>query len=91
MKIMVGMNVAQFTNSDVWDGVLDWIIVMVVSSIVIFIGKSLAMILLSRVAEKVVNGTRMDLYQAILRKDIGWHDHRENSSGIMTSTLSSDV
>lgn len=91
MKTMVGMNISQFMGTDVWDSVLEWIIVMGVSSFVIMIGKSIAMILLSRVAERVVNGTRMELYEAVLRKDIGWHDHRENSSGIMTSTLSSDV
>lgn len=27
----------------------------------------------------------------IIRKDIGWHDLRDNSAGIMTSTLASDV
>lgn len=26
-----------------------------------------------------------------MRKDIGWHDNRENGSGIITSTLASDV
>lgn len=26
-----------------------------------------------------------------MRKDIGWHDNRENGSGIITATLASDV
>jgi len=34
---------------------------------------------------------RKDLYESIIRKDIGWHDDRDNSAGIMTGTLASDV
>ena len=47
--------------------------------------------MLSRVSENITGKVRQDLYESILRKDIGWHDHRENGSGIMTGTLSSDV
>jgi len=64
---------------------------MLIGGIILGFCKSGSMILLSRVAEKIVQGVRKDLYQAILRKNIGWHDERENSSGVMTATLSSDV
>jgi ATP-binding cassette subfamily B (MDR/TAP) protein 1 len=34
---------------------------------------------------------RKDLYRAMLRKHMGWFDYEENNSGVLTSTLSSDV
>ena len=88
---MVKMNMAAYSTDPVFDKTLPWIIAMVGCCILLFITKSSSTILLSRVAEKVVQGVRKDLYQAILRKNIGWHDERENSSGVMTATLSSDV
>lgn len=91
METMTGMNMAAFTGKSVWDETLMWILIMLGGCCLIFVCKSIAMILLSRIAEKIVQGTRKELYEAIMRKDIGWHDHRENASGIMTATLSSDV
>ena len=64
---------------------------MVGGSFAIFITKSAGSILLSRVSNNVVGSVRKDLYESIIRKDIGWHDDRENSAGIMTGTLASDV
>lgn len=60
-------------------------------SFILLISKSFSGMLLSRVAEHLTTGVRKDLYQAILRKDIGWHDNRDNSAGVMTATLASDV
>ena len=34
---------------------------------------------------------RQDLYKNILRKEIGWHDDRDNSSGIMSAMLAHEV
>lgn len=85
------MNISAFTQTSIWDNVTEWLFYMIGASVIILIGKSLAMILLSKVAEAIVQGTRKELYMSILRKDVGWHDHRENASGIMTATLSSDV
>ena len=47
--------------------------------------------MLTKVSENITGKVRQDLYESILRKDIGWHDHRDNSAGIMTGTLASDV
>lgn len=60
-------------------------------SIIILISKSISGVLLTKVSETITGAVRKDLYESIIRKDIGWHDHRENSSGIMTGTLASDV
>ena len=34
---------------------------------------------------------RFNLYQAILKKSVGWFDARDNSAGVLTSVLASDV
>ena len=68
-----------------------WIILMVCAAVSIFITKALAIIFFSRLGEKLISGVRKELYQAVIRKQIGWHDNRDNASGIVTATLASDV
>ena len=64
---------------------------MIIGSCAIFVSKSIGQVFLSKVSENITSSVRRDLYTSIIHKDIGWHDHRENSSGIMTGTLASDV
>ena len=64
---------------------------MIIGSCAIFVSKSIGQVFLSKVSENITSSVRRDLYASIIHKDIGWHDHRENSSGIMTGTLASDV
>lgn len=78
-------------NESALDNCLPWIIVMVAVAISLFFFKGGSGLLLAHVAAEVLLGVRTDLYNAFMRKDIGWHDLRENSAGILTSTLASDV
>ena len=78
-------------NESVMENVIPWCALMFGGAFVLLITKSFSGMLLSRVAEHLTTGVRKDLYQAILRKDIGWHDNRDNAAGIMTATLASDV
>jgi len=64
---------------------------MVAGAFVMFIIKGLSIMFLARVSENLTAGIRKDLYNAVLRKDFGWHDNRDNSSGVMTAVLASDV
>ena len=64
---------------------------MLIGSVAIGLTKSIGGIFLSKVSENITSSVRQDLYTSIIHKDIGWHDHRENASGIMTGTLASDV
>lgn len=91
MECMTRMNIAAYAGTSVTDATTPYVLAMFGSAVLLFFVKSASMILLSRVAEKIVQGVRKDLYQSILRKNIGWHDDRDNSSGVMTATLSSDV
>merc|ERR1712048_834399 len=91
MEMMTGMNIAFYMKTSIFDEIMQWLILMICGSVVIMFAKAGSMILLSKVAERIVQGTRRDLYESILRKNVGWHDDKENSSGVMTATLSSDV
>ena len=73
------------------DETLPWCGWMIAGCIVISVTKAVSMILLTHVSENIVAGVRRDMYEAVLRKDIGWHDDRFNSAGVMTATLASDV
>lgn len=57
----------------------------------IWITKATSVILFSKVGHNITMGVRKELYESVLRKNIGWHDDRSNASGIITSTLASDV
>lgn len=91
MEAMNQMNFAAFGGNDVMDATLPWCGAMLLGSIVLFIAKGGSGIFLARVAENVIEGVRTDLYNSIVRKNIGWHDDRMNSAGVMTATLASDV
>lgn len=91
MEAMNQMNFAAFGETDVMDATLPWCGAMLLGSIILFIAKGGSGIFLTRVAENVIASVRADLYNTIIRKNIGWHDDRMNSAGVMTATLASDV
>ena len=68
-----------------------WLLIMVAQSFALLFSKSFAGIWLSNVTQNLIMGIREELYEDVMRKDIGWHDMRDNSAPIMTSTLASDV
>ena len=80
-------------NSDktVLGEVAPWILYMCIGAIFMGLTKAVSMISLTRITETITTNVRQDLYNNIIRKDIGWHDDRGNSAGVMTSTLASDV
>ena len=59
----------------------------IVAGVCTFIGKFSFVV----VGENITMNIRKNLYQALLRKHIGWHDDRSHASGMMTSVLASDV
>ena len=64
---------------------------MVCAAVSIFITKALTNLFFTKLGEKIICGVRKELYQSVIRKQIGWHDNRDNASGIVTATLASDV
>lgn len=57
----------------------------------ILLTKTFSVTFFSRLGNNIIGGVRKELYESVLRKEIGWHDNRDNSSGVVTSTLASDV
>lgn len=43
------------------------------------------------VGENITLNVRSDLYIAIMKKHIGWHDDSSNSPGVLSAILASDV
>ena len=91
MEVMANMNLAVFTGGKALDLAGDWLIVMLCVSFALFALKGGSAVLLAHVAANVLHGVRIDLYKAMVRKEMGWHDQRDNSAGILTATLASDV
>lgn len=85
------MNMAAFTGESVMEKSMPWTLSMLGAAILLFLAKGLSGVFLSRVGETVITGVRKDLYNSVVRKQIGWHDDRMNSAGVMTATLASDV
>jgi ABC-type bacteriocin/lantibiotic exporter with double-glycine peptidase domain len=91
MEVMTIINIEPLLGNSALDEATPWIGVMAGVSCILFIAKGGAGMTLAIVANNIIKTVREELYENIIRKDIGWHDQRDNSSGIMTSTLASDV
>jgi ABC-type multidrug transport system fused ATPase/permease subunit len=68
-----------------------YIIYMLLGAVLMFVTKAFTSICFAYVAENITLNVREGLYKTILRKHVGWHDHKANSSGVMSSTLASDA
>jgi ATP-binding cassette subfamily B (MDR/TAP) protein 1 len=58
--------------------------------VVMFISMSGSKWAFGILGEEVTFAIRHDLYSAILRKHLGFHDHRENGSSALTSAMAED-
>lgn len=52
--------------------------------------KTIQMIFFAYVGENITLNTRKNFYETIIRRQISWHDYKANSTGVISSTLSSD-
>jgi len=55
------------------------------------IGATLGKCFFAVTGENITMNVRINLYKSMLRKNLGWFDKRENSTGILTGVLSRDV
>ena len=91
MKNLSEIMQAQHAQEDVILAAAPWIAFMVGMAVAIMLAKALATILFAKVGQNIIAGVRAELYESVLRKEIGWHDDRANSAGVITATLQSDV
>jgi ABC-type multidrug transport system fused ATPase/permease subunit len=68
-----------------------WCLWMLIAAIIAFITGFTQKFGFGVVGENVTMNVRHALYQAIVKKDIGWFDRRDNAPGILTSTLASEA
>jgi ATP-binding cassette subfamily B (MDR/TAP) protein 1 len=64
---------------------------MVFIAIAIFIGIIFNKSMFGIVGENVTLRVREILYGSILEKHLGWFDDKENSPGVISATMASDV
>ena len=43
------------------------------------------------ISENVTIKMRMDLYRSILQKNIGWFDEKDNTPGVLSSTMATEA
>ena len=73
------------------DKVNFWLGMLLIVSVSSFIATYFQKVSFGVLAENMTKDIRKDLYQSIIRKHIGWFDHKDNNIGALTSTLTSDV
>jgi ABC-type multidrug transport system fused ATPase/permease subunit len=64
---------------------------MLICAIVAFFAMSIGKSLFGIVGENLTKAVRVELYKSLITKQIGWFDLKENSPGVLTSCLASDV
>lgn len=65
---------ASHASKNVLSETSQWILAVVVCSFVLFFAKTCNVALFSKVNQNIVRSAREHIYQAVLRKDIGWHE-----------------
>jgi ATP-binding cassette, subfamily B (MDR/TAP), member 1 len=68
-----------------------WVLMMVIGACAALVIYFVAKYAFGIVGENITLNVRQDLYKAIMRKHVGWHDDQNNAGGILSTTLASDV
>jgi len=68
-----------------------WCLMMTVIAIANFFSAFIHKFSFGVIGENVALNIRKKLYSSILEKDVGWFDDKNNSPGVLTSTLASDA
>lgn len=87
MQTLTDITISQFLGDPVLDAIKWYVLAMFCMSIIVFLAKTLQSITASTIVKNVSNGIRDELYDKVLRKDIGWFDMRENNSGVIGNML----
>jgi len=68
-----------------------YVLYFIYIAIVCFFGNFFSKLSFMFVGENITLNMRKETYFKILSKHIGWHDNRENASGILTGVLAKDA
>jgi len=69
----------------------EWCLYMFLCAVVCFITNFSSKFSFGVIGENITFNIRQKLYAALLKRNLGWFDLRDNAPGILTSVLSSDV
>lgn len=75
----------------IWNDALYYVMWMGICTAVSFFTGFCQKYLFGVVGENVTQAMRSKLYMAFMRKDIGWFDHSDNNSGVLTGILAKDI
>ena len=67
-----------------------WATIMCILACGTFIFTFTAKSIFGKMGASLTLKIRQALYESVMSKNIGWFDERENSSGVITSTMASD-
>lgn len=87
MLVMSEAGMAQYLGENVMEAVYPFIILMFSFSVIAGLGKAMQRAQFSVIEKNLNASMRSILYDKILRKDMGWHDDRNNSSGVIGTML----
>jgi ATP-binding cassette, subfamily B (MDR/TAP), member 1 len=68
-----------------------WCLAMFICCLVSFVTGFTQKFLFGIIGENITLNIREKLYGALVKKNIGWFDNRENAPGVLNSVLASDV
>lgn len=66
-------------------------LIMAIIAVATFLAMFVQKLYFNRLSEEVTYHMRYNLYNAILSKNIGWFDLRENSVGVLSAAMASDT
>ena len=67
-----------------------WVVYMLILAGVVFCSATLRQIFFGYVGENITENIRKDVYQATMRKHMGWHDIRTNNAGVINAVLAGE-
>ena len=99
MKIKTALDLGRFTPKELEDNhfeVLEsrttlYTLLIVAVAVSVGVAGWIQKYFFSLLGENVTFQIRKDLYATILRKNMGWFDLRENSTGVISSTMATDT
>mmetsp|Transcript_42048 Transcript_42048/g.30259 ORF Transcript_42048/g.30259 Transcript_42048/m.30259 type:complete len:197 (-) Transcript_42048:1653-2243(-) len=68
-----------------------WVLAMFATAIFGAFCQGIGKYYLAHVGENISMNMRSVIYTSIMKKEIGWHDDRENAPGVLSNTLAKDV
>jgi len=91
IKLMAGLAIAQFFDRNGLEEIYPYICIMFGLAFLLFFFKGFQQVGFAFVHNYLGRTMRMNIYEAVLRKSMSWHDEKANSSGVIGNMLNAEV